>query len=180
VLIAYRDILAAGQLGPISPDQKAVLETMRQHLERLTRLAEDAAHFARVKSERMVPDFQAHDAQALLKRVVALAQAAGVNRQVSIELECDRSVGTIEADGPGLEPALSHLVTNALRFTPDGGRVYVHCTEHNASLRISISDTGVGIAPEKLSALLSGEFAVPEHGNYRSAIGLEFNAVGLG
>ena len=180
VLIGYRDILAAGELGPVSPQQKEVLETMQRHLERLTRLAEDAAQFARVNSERMVPDFQVQDAKSLLRRAVALACAAGANRSVQVELKCDPAVGVVEADGSGLEQALVQLITNGIRFTRDGGQVRVHACESEGRLRIAIRDTGVGVAPQKLSAMLSGQFAVPEPGNYRSPAGLEFNAAGLG
>ena len=180
VLIGYRDLLAGGQLGPVNDQQKDVLETMQRHLERLTRLAEDAAQFARVKSERVVPNFGTHDVPALLRRAVALASTAGVSRKVELTLDCDPSLTTIEADGAGLEKALVQLITNGIRFTPDGGRVRIQAKEHGGQLRIKIEDSGVGIDPERLTAMLAGEFAVPEPGNYRSPTGLEFNAAGLG
>ncbi len=180
VLIGYRDLLAGDQIGPLNAQQHEVLETMKRHLERLTRLAEDAAHFARVKSERMVPDFQEHDAAALLRRAVALAAAAGAQRTVEVTLACDPEVATVDADGAGLEQALVQMVTNGIRFTPDGGHVRIHAGLAEDRLRITIEDDGVGIAPERLTAMLAGEFAVPEPGNYRTPTGLEFNAAGLG
>ena len=180
VLIGYRDLLAGGQLGPINDQQKEVLETMQRHLERLTRLAEDAAQFARVKSERVVPSFDTHDVTALLRRAVTLAQTVGLNRQVDVKLECDPGLTTIEADGAGLEKALVQLISNGIRFTPDGGRVRIEAREREDQLCVRIEDTGVGIDPERLSAMMAGEFAVPEAGNYRSPSGLEFNAAGLG
>jgi signal transduction histidine kinase len=179
VLIAYRDILAAGELGPITPQQEEALATMQGHLQRLTRVAEDAAHFARVKSDRRVPDFESHDIEALLNRAVAMARAAGSGRAVGLELSCDLS-GEIEADGGDLELALLQLITNGIRFTPDGGRVSVDAREVGDRLRITIRDTGVGVDQSQLEALLSGEFAVPEAGNYRSSTGLAFNVPGLG
>jgi signal transduction histidine kinase len=180
VLIGYRDLLAGGQLGPINDQQKEVLETMQRHLERLTRLAEDAAQFARVKSERVVPSFDTHDVTALLRRAVTLAQTVGLNRQVDVKLECDPGLTTIEADGAGLEKALVQLISNGIRFTPDGGRVRIEAREREDQLCVRIEDTGVGIDPERLTAMMAGEFAVPEAGNYRSPSGLEFNAAGLG
>jgi len=180
VLIGYRDLLAGGQLGPINDQQKDVLETMQRHLERLTRLAEDAAQFARVKSERVVPSFDTLDIVALLRRALALAQTAGVTRQVELTLDADPGLTTIEADGAGLERALVQLITNGIRFTADGGKVRIQAKEHGDRLCIKIEDTGIGIDPERLTAMLAGEFAVPEPGNYRSPTGLEFNAAGLG
>lgn len=180
VLIGYRDLLAGEQLGPLNEQQKEVLGTMQRHLERLTRLAEDAAQFARVKSERVIPSFDTLDVPALLRRAVALSTASGVTRLVDVQLECDPGLTTVKADGAGLEKALVQLITNGIRFTPDGGKVRVHATEDGDRLRIEIEDTGVGIDPERLSSMMAGEFAVPEAGNYRSPTGLEFNAAGLG
>jgi signal transduction histidine kinase len=180
VLIGYRDLLAGGQLGPINPQQQEVLATMQRHLDRLTRLAEDAARFARVKSERVVPSFEVHDAGGLVRRAVAMACAAGANRAVEVEAVCDFELGSIEADGAGLEQALLHLITNGIRFTPDHGKVRVHAAIDDEVLRITVRDNGIGIGPDRLSAMLSGEFEVPEPGNYRSPTGLEFNHAGLG
>jgi signal transduction histidine kinase len=180
VLIGYRDLLAGEQLGPLTDQQKEVLATMQRHLERLTRLAEDAAQFARVKSERLVLQFERQDVATLLRRAVAMASAAGANRAVHVELACDPGVDTVEADGSRLEQAVLHLVTNGIRFTPDGGRVSIHAREVGDRLRIAIRDTGIGIEPGRLASMLSGTFEVPEAGNYRSPMGLEFNAAGLG
>jgi signal transduction histidine kinase len=180
VLIGYRDILAAGELGPVTPKQREVLDTMHKHLERLTRLAEDAAHFARVKSERMVLHFESHPIEDLLRRTVALAQTAGVNREVQVEMHCDSGLGQMEADYSALERALLQLITNAIRFTPDGGHVRVSVQAPVAAIRVTIEDDGVGMEQEKLDGMLSSEFSVPEPVNYRSPTGLEFNCAGLG
>src|SRR6185369_1635864 len=141
--------------------------TMRRHLERLTRVAEDAAHFARVKSERVTLDFEIHEAEALVRRSAALASAAGANRSVRVEIVCESPVGSVEADAGDLEQALVQLITNGIRFTPDGGEIWIHVREADGRLRVAIRDTGVGLAQEKLDAMLSGEPAVPEAGNYR-------------
>jgi signal transduction histidine kinase len=180
VLIGYRDLLAAGELGAVSPAQREVLDTMRKHLERLTRLAEDAAHFARVKSERMVLHFESHPFESLLRRTVTLAETAGASRAVEVVVRCDPAIGEVEADYGALERALFQLVTNAIRFTPDGGHVRVSAEAADGRLRVTIEDDGVGMEPPKLEAMLSSEFSVPEPVNYRSPTGLEFNAAGLG
>jgi two-component system phosphate regulon sensor histidine kinase PhoR len=153
---------------------------MQKHLERLTRLAEDAAHFARVKSERMVLHFESHPIETLLRRTVALARTAGGNRQVEVTVACDPAIGDVEADYGALERALLQLITNGIRFTPDGGHVRVGAEIAAERLRMTIEDDGVGMEQEKLDGMLSTEFSVPEPVNYRSPTGLEFNAAGLG
>jgi signal transduction histidine kinase len=180
VLIGYNDLLAGGELGPVTVEQKDAFERMRAHLVRLTSLAEDAARFARVKSERLVLDFQSHAVEAVVQRASALARAAGARRAVAIDTVCDDTTGPIEADGAKLEDAIFQLITNGIRFTPDGGRVEVHAREVEGRLELTVRDNGVGIPQARLDTLLSVGFSAIEINNHRSATGLEFNAPGLG
>jgi signal transduction histidine kinase len=180
VLIGYNDLLATGQLGSATPEQQEAFERMRSHLERLTVLAEDAARFARVKSERLVLDFQPHRAEDIVRRASALARAAGARRSVIIDTECEPIDRPLEADGPRLEDAIFQLVTNAIRFTPDGGRVEVRAREVDERLQVVVKDTGVGMPQKRLETLLSVGLSTLESNNHRSATGLEFNLPGLG
>jgi signal transduction histidine kinase len=180
VLIGYHDLFVNGGLGPLTPTQSQALETMRTHLARLTRLAEDAARFARVKGERLVLDLQSHDVPALLGRAVTAARAAGAGRTLDVAIRCDSISGPVDADVEGLEQSIAQVVMNAIRFTPDTGHVEVVARELDGRLRIEVTDNGVGIAGERLEAVLTEGFAPGDPLNHRSAVGLEFNVPGLG
>ncbi len=180
VLIGYHDVFVGGGLGPLTPNQRQALDTMRTHLTRLTRLAEDAARFARVKGERVVLDLQPHDVGALLRGAVGAGLAAGTGRTVSVEIDCPRIEEKVEADAESLEQALFQLITNGIRFTPDGGRVIVRARERAGRLRIEVQDTGVGIEPDRLEAVLADGFTPGDPLKHRSSAGLDFDAPGLG
>ena len=180
VLRGYRDILAAGNLGPVTPAQQAALGTMQEHLTRLTRLAEDAGRFARLKSERIVLDLGLHDLATVVRNAVSSACTVGAGRNVHVETRIDPIEEPIVADAESLEQAIFQIVTNAIRFTPDGGRVEVQARCDEDRMRIIVSDTGVGIPPERLDALFVYGGSDLEVNQHHSADGLEFNAVGLG
>jgi len=180
VLIGYRDVLATGQLGPVTVEQAQALEAMHASLERLTRVAEGAAHLARVKGERLSLDFQPCEIETVMGRAVAAARVAGSGRRVSIDAVCEPMSGPAEVDETDLEHAVFHLLTNGIRFTPEGGRVELRARELDGTLQVEVRDTGVGIAEDKLNALLSHDLRVVEINNYRSTTGLEFNLPGLG
>jgi signal transduction histidine kinase len=180
VLVGYSDLLAGGALGPITEPQNKALRTMREHLGRLTRLAEDAAHFADVKSERLVLDFRQIDVPTLVWEATNAARAAGSGRAVQVETRCDVITGPMLCDPQSLQDAIVQLVTNAIRFTPDGGHVEVHAFQVEASLCIAVKDTGVGIPEERLETLLSHGLLQAEIDRHRTPTGLEFNSTGLG
>ncbi len=180
VLSGYRDILESGDIGPVTAQQRKALEAMGSHLSRLTRVADDAAHFARAKSNHLVLHFEPHDIEPIVRWAVAQASAMGRDRKVDIEVVCDPTSRPVEADADNLRDALVHLLTNGIRFTPDGGRIEVHAFQEEDHLHISVKDSGTGIATDRLEALL-GEGPLPgETNSYRSATGLEFDSRGLG
>lgn len=180
VLIGYHDVLVSGGLGPVTDAQKQALTTMRTHLTRLTRLAEDSARFARVKGERLELDFQPQDVRSLVREAVNTGRAAGSGRAVQVDFECGAIGGTVDADAPSLSHAIFQLVSNGIRFTPDGGRVEVRAEVQGERLLVTVRDTGVGIDPERVELLLTSGHAAGDPLNHRSAIGLEFNTPGLG
>jgi signal transduction histidine kinase len=180
VLVGYSDLLANGALGPITGPQRKALDTMHQHLGRLTRLAEDAGRFADVKSERLVLEFQDLDVETLVTQAANTARAAGAGRSVEVETRCDPFSGPVEADPSSIEDAIVQLVTNAIRFTPDGGHVEVHAFELEGSLCVAVKDNGVGIDEGRLETLLSHGLLQTEIDRHRTPTGLEFNSTGLG
>jgi signal transduction histidine kinase len=86
----------------------------------------------------------------------------------------------VNADGPSLTQALANLVSNGIRFTPDGGRVEVRAYREDPWLVITVRDTGVGIEPGNLSKIFERAFVVRDSLNHHSSSTLEFNSAGLG
>ena len=180
VLIGYRDLLANGELGPVTPKQQQALQAMESYLARLTSVAEDAARFARVKGERLQLDVRPCDPEAVVQRAVAAARAAGSRRQVAISIESADFGAPVDADPDAIEQAILQLVSNGIRYTPDGGRVVVRSSERDGRWCIAVEDSGVGISEERLGTLLLHGLPIEDINNHRSATGLEFNAPGLG
>lgn len=182
VLSGYRDVLASGGIGPLTPRQQEVLEAMRGHLTRLTRVAEDATQVAQVTGERLHLDMQPFEFEPTLRRAVGAALALGSGRQVHVEVSPDPVPRAVVGDAAALGQAITHLVSNAIRFTPDGGRVDVTARVEGGTLRIAVRDSGVGIPEDRLRAILAGQATSRESREAvnASTLDLQFNRVGLG
>ena len=180
VLSGYRDLLADGELGAVTPKQAQALESMHEYLGRLTRVAEDATRVAQLQGERLAIDPQPREVEPVVRRAVGAAIAAGTGRDVRVEARVEAFDGPVIMDGEMIAQAITHLVTNGIRFTPDGGRVDVVARREDGRLVLTVSDTGVGIAAEELAALLSHGVAANEAKHHQTAVGLAFNSPGLG
>lgn len=182
VLSGYRDVLASGGIGPVSPRQQEVLEAMRGYLTRLTRVAEDATQVAQVRGARLELDMKPFELEPSLRRAVGAALAQGSGRRVRVEVGVTPIQSPVEGDAEALGQAITHLVSNAIRFTEDGGRVDVDAKLLESRVRIEVRDSGVGIPADRLQAILSGESAArdPRASRDPSTMDLEFNRAGLG
>lgn len=149
-----------------------VLGSALEEYERLSRMIEsmlflasaDHASLGSLKRARL-------DARAQLQAVSDFYQALADERE--IQLSCEGQ-GAVLADASLLRRALSNLVSNAIEYTPRGGRVsLLFRQEHEGASTLSVTDTGIGIAPEHLSKLGNRFFRVdPSRSSAHSGSGL--------
>jgi len=151
--------LSLGRLASQDPNRER-LASQIEEIDRLKRLIEQILTLARAESGQIPLTFDRVDvgelAASLVEQLEPVAQAR------AIELVCERTgtgpgagpgAGTVRGDEEWLRRLLINLVDNALKFTPEGGRVVVRVvssgeTVSSGSTQIEVRDTGVGIAPE--------------------------------
>ena len=108
---------------------------------------------ARARTRRFPLRPRAIELPSLLDTTTAEVRAAARARSVDAAVEPGAPPVTVWADGHWLRQALCELVTNALRFTPDGGRVRIGARLDGEWVEIAVADTGIGIAPEHLAEI---------------------------
>jgi signal transduction histidine kinase len=180
VLTGYRDLLAEGSLGQLTDKQARVIESMREYLDRLGRVAEDAAMVAEMRNERLSLDRKPVPVRAIVQMAIEGARTAATGRDVQVRMALGTADDLVNVDHQAMVQALTHLVTNGIRFTPDGGRVDVTASVAEGVLSIVVADTGVGMSEGNVESLRAHGAAERDPAHHRSAIGLEFNSGGLG
>lgn len=93
----------------------------------------------------------------LLAGVQTLGQERARTQNVRLEVECPEDAGTLTADTRRLKQALFNLLSNAFKFTPEGGTVTVAAERNESEVRFIVSDTGAGIREEDLDRVF-GKF----------------------
>jgi heavy metal sensor kinase len=130
-----------------SPGERHRLASQLEAIDRLKRLIDQILTLARAESGQIALTVAAVDlgdlASSLVDQLQPVADARG------IRLSCERCEGAIvEGDAGWLQRLLLNLLDNALKFTPAGGRIRVGISRIGAEARITVRDTGVGMAPE--------------------------------
>ena len=67
---------------------------------------------------------------------------------VTVDVDVDERLGEFVGDERKIKQILLNLLSNAVKFTPEGGRIGIHARQSNGAVEISVTDTGIGIAPE--------------------------------
>jgi signal transduction histidine kinase len=83
-----------------------------------------------------------------IDNALTLVRERAVRRGIMLGRAIDERVGTIHADERKVKQVLLNLLSNALKFTPEGGRIDVRAAVSDGMVEVSVADTGVGIAPE--------------------------------
>ncbi len=100
--------------------------------------------------ERELTDF---DLPAALDNALMLVRERAGRRSITLQMSVDERLGEIQADERKVRQVVLNLLSNAIKFTPEGGRIEVTAVPRDGSVEVSVSDTGVGIAPEDQEAV---------------------------
>jgi signal transduction histidine kinase len=93
------------------------------------------------------------DLPTAIENAVTLVRERAIRRGITLDRTFDERLGMIRADERKVKQVLLNLLSNALKFTPEGGRIDVRAVMHDDRAEISVIDTGVGIAPEDQEAV---------------------------
>jgi signal transduction histidine kinase len=146
--------LLADEEHALAPAGRRYLEVIRRSNSRLEEAVEDLLLVAQIEAERLELRPEPTDLAALATAAVEAALPAAAENGIELRLEVDDHL-PLEADAERLRQVLDNLVSNALKFTPDGGSVILSASNGSGPLRVEVTDTGIGIPQEELGQLFS-------------------------
>jgi two-component system, OmpR family, heavy metal sensor histidine kinase CusS len=128
-------------------EYREVIESAVAECERLSGIVDNLLFVARADAARESIERKLFDARAAVEKIATFYRTLAEDRHVAIHCSGE---GEIYADSVLFQRAVSNLVDNALRFTPDGGEIKISVMVRDAHSEIAVSDNGSGIAPEHL------------------------------
>jgi two-component system sensor histidine kinase/response regulator len=128
------------------------LELLNSQTGRLGRLVDELLDVSRIESGKLEFDWARVDLGQLIRDVVARLQLSTTQHTITVDLD-GTSDGTVTADRDHLEQVLDNLVTNAIKFSPEGGTIVVSLRSNGRNVELSVEDSGVGIPAHQLEAV---------------------------
>jgi signal transduction histidine kinase len=145
--------------GVIAPDEQT-FTVVRYEAERLRRLTEELSLLSRVEAGAIPIQPRPIDAADLLERLVARFQQQFATCDVELGLMLPIAIPPVAIDPDRISQVLINLLSNALRYTPAGGRVTLQVTAFEDYVQVSVSDTGIGIGAEHLPLIFERFYRV--------------------
>jgi signal transduction histidine kinase len=139
--------LALEEVGePLDDERRAYLEVVARSSERLLRLVDDLLFVARLQAGRLVLQRSQLDLCVIAAQSVEEARPRAESKRLALAFSGEGAV-TVEADKGRVFQLLDNLISNAIKFTPEGGRVDVTVAAEGRSAVLEVSDSGIGLAP---------------------------------
>jgi signal transduction histidine kinase len=147
------DILLQGLLGSVSVPQGELLATAKSDCERLTKLVKELLNLSRLESGRYQMKKEAINLQELVDEALKHLRVPFRMKEIAFEKSIDSTLPDFPADREQLSWVITNLVSNALRYTPAGGKVTISAERENGTIQISVADSGRGIPAEALDSI---------------------------
>lgn len=172
-IVGYAQLMDVGVHGPVSDSQREDIKRIERSSQHLLGLITDILNFAKTEAGRVSYQIETVAMDAVLARVEEMVapQAQAKQLRYSYTNECPDAF--VRADPDKLLQIFVNLLSNAVRFTPDGGRIDVRCYATDEAVSAEVTDTGMGIPPDKLDAIFEPFVQVDlEYAGQRQGTGL--------
>jgi signal transduction histidine kinase len=147
-IIGFSEVLSERLFGEINEKQAEYLGDILQSGQHLLSLINDILDLSKIEAGRMELELSEFDLSGVVDNTMTLVRERAVRHGIALGRSIDERLGTIHADERKVKQVLLNLLSNALKFTPEGGKIEVRAALSNDTAEISVTDTGVGIAPE--------------------------------
>ncbi|MFA5275383.1 MAG: ATP-binding protein [Candidatus Omnitrophota bacterium] len=142
--------------GKINKKQKEYLSIIKSNIERLARIVIDLLDISKIESRKMLIKKIPVDIIDLARETVAMLKSAADAKNIALETVFPQQrVTDVYADPDRVTQIFTNLIHNAIKFTPEEGRISVEIKVREREVECSVSDTGIGIAPENKDKLFS-------------------------
>ncbi len=170
----YASILLAGKLGALPEDIHLRLEKINRHSDELTHLVNDLLDISRIEAGKVTMKAEPQDLRKTLEGVADLLSVQLKEKQLQFSMDIPEDAACVLADAAQINRVFINLIGNALKFTPQNGKISVASLRIGNQIEIAVSDTGCGIPEEALDAVFEEFYRVD------NAINQEAKGTGLG
>ena len=173
-IIGYSETLLAKDLSEDKERQKEFTEIIHSHATRLGNIVEDLLKISEIEAGCPVLDLTDIEIKGIVERTALILEKEIKEKKLDLTIEFPESIPRVKAGENALEQVFLNLLDNAIKYTPDNGKIEIRASEENDFVKIEVSDTGVGIPAKDLSRIFERFYRVDK------ARSREIGGTGLG
>jgi signal transduction histidine kinase len=147
-IIGFSQVLRERMFGELNEKQKEYLDDILASASHLLSLINDVLDLSKVEAGQVELEIAPFSLRDALERGVVMVRERATMNGVQVAFSADPEVDIIEGDERRIRQVIFNLLSNAVKFTPAGGAVDVSAAQANGEVRVSVADTGPGLAPE--------------------------------
>jgi signal transduction histidine kinase/response regulator RpfG family c-di-GMP phosphodiesterase len=148
-------VLALEQSENLPEEMRASLQMIRRNVQLEARLIDDLLDLTRISKGKVQLYLEEADAHLLLRSALEICQADIDKKKLTLRTDFAAENATLEADPARLQQIFWNLIKNAVKFTPEGGRLEIRTVNRDGALCVEVSDTGIGIDEETLPKIFN-------------------------
>ncbi len=145
--------LSDGVAGELNPQQKKMLETMDRASFRLLGMINDILDIAKLEAGKMELNLVSADIIKIIKSVLDITQPQYERKKISVEIVSNKQEIFMKIDTNFIERVFINLIGNAIKFTPENGKITIGAEEQDKKYLLYVKDTGEGIPAEHLKTI---------------------------
>jgi signal transduction histidine kinase/CheY-like chemotaxis protein len=197
-IIGFSEVLGDGLLGDMTDKQRRFIGDIFKSGKHLLSLINDILDLSKVEAGKMLLDLEPVEMEGLLGNSLSIIKGQAAARHIGLDLELPERLGSLNVDGRKLKQIVYNLLSNAVKFSSNGGKVVLRAepvpraqvgaiesdwasrafplaeSDFSSFLRLSVSDEGMGMAPDSLEHLFKPFSQVD------SGLSRQFEGTGLG
>jgi GAF domain-containing protein len=147
-IIGFSEVLGERMFGELNEKQAEYTEDILSSGRHLLSLINEILDLSKVEAGRMELELSKFDLPLVIENARTFVRERATRHGITLDVAVDERLGDFVGDERKIKQVLLNLLSNAVKFTPEGGRIGINARQTDGSIKISVSDTGIGISPE--------------------------------
>jgi two-component system phosphate regulon sensor histidine kinase PhoR len=152
-LLMQISVVLDGLAGEVTPKQSDMLSKAKEKTKGMITLVNDILDYRRLQEGKSIQKIEGLDLAEILQRTIELMRLSAEEKGVSITCEIAEGLPMFSGDRGGMEAVFVNLISNAIKYTPRGGKVDVSLNKEDKEIQLTVADTGIGISSNDIDRI---------------------------
>lgn len=154
----YLDMIIEGDLGKVSPTQKAVLQEAFASSERMVQLLNDFLSVSRLQTGKFIIDKKKSDISQIAREEISLLNVVAVQRSIKLKVDVAKDIPMIMIDADKIRQVILNMIDNAIYYSKPNTEVQISLSKKGEDIEFTVKDSGIGVPKAERADLFSKFF----------------------